>query len=92
MTTFISLNFILILLLFRSVVTLHTCMINEVEIGVGGLSKHCFVKRYPKIENYFSFLRKKVSKYCLTHHIVYDSIYVLFPKMYCQNILTKTCT
>lgn len=32
------------------------------------------------------------SLYCLTHHIVNDSIYVLFPKMYCQHILTKTCT
>lgn len=29
---------------------------------------------------------------CLTHHIVNDSIYVIFPKMYYQNILTKTCT
>lgn len=26
---------------------------------------------------------------CLTYHIAYDSIYVLFPKMFCQNILIK---
>lgn len=42
-----------------------------------------FVKNYLKIENYFFFWRKNFSKYCLIYYIVYDSIYVLFLKLYC---------